>query len=61
MNETFFKLIGIEDTDENALFSCSFCGNIIPIELDENGAIVLPDIGETCPECDAVIRRIDLE
>ena len=58
-NETSFKLIGTDA--DNSLYRCSFCGNIIPVELNENGDIEIGWIEDTCPECGAVITRVDLE
>ena len=58
-NRTNFKLIGIDD--DSALYLCSYCNNIIPVELDENGDIDVSLIDETCPECGAFIIDIDLD
>lgn len=60
MNNTVFKLIGI-DEDDNSLFRCSFCGNVIPLESDGSGDIELARLSDTCPECGAYIFRIDLD
>lgn len=57
---TTFTLIGT-DEDDNALFLCSYCNNVIPLENDGTGDIRIADIGETCPECGANILRIDIE
>ena len=53
-----FKLIGTDE--ENALYRCSYCGNIIPVELNDNGDIEIGWIEETCPECNAVVTRVEL-
>ena len=57
-NETVFTLIGT-DEDDNALFYCSYCGNLVPVELDENGNINFSRMDDTCQECNALIRRIE--
>lgn len=57
-NEAIYSLVGVDE--ENAFFKCSFCGNIIPVELDENGDIQLADVYDVCPECDADVIDIDL-
>ena len=53
-----FKLIGTDE--ENALYRCSYCGNIIPVELNDNGDIEIGWIEETCPECNAVVTGVEL-
>ena len=57
-HDTIYTLIGT-DEDDNALFLCSFCGEIIPLESDGTGDIRMGRIGDTCPECGANILRID--
>lgn len=59
-NETVFTLVGT-DEDDNTLFYCSYCGSIIPLNLDDNGDIEIANVDETCPECGATIYRIDLD
>ena len=57
-DNTNFRLIGTDEADETALFLCERCGNIIPYELDENGAISLAHMDDRCPECKALILDI---
>jgi hypothetical protein len=59
MNKATFRLIGTDD--ENALFECSFCRSVIPVELDEDGNIELMYVDDTCPECGAIVVDFDLE
>jgi hypothetical protein len=59
-NTTIFRLIGI-DEDDNALFYCSYCNDVIAIETDDNGDIDMSRIGDVCPGCGAKILRIDLD
>lgn len=59
-NTTAFRLIGL-DEEENALFLCSFCGNVIPLESDGSGEIRADRIGDICPECGAYIERIEFD
>jgi len=61
MNEqrrTIFTLVGTDEGDEVALFRCENCSNIIPFDLDENGAINLVHMDSTCPECGALILDV---
>ena len=59
-NQTIFRLIGMDEED-NALFHCSFCDNIISVENDGTGSIEMARIGDFCPECGARIMRIELD
>lgn len=61
MNKTTFTLIGTDEEDESVLFSCENCGNIIPYDLDENGAINLSSMDTHCPECGALILDFYLD
>lgn len=49
------------DEDDNVLFQCAYCGNIIPVEMDGSNNIVLFLVDDTCPECGATITQIDLD
>lgn len=59
-DKAVFTLIGI-DEDDSALFYCSCCGNVIPLESDGSGDIEIARIGDTCPECGSEICRFDLD
>lgn len=59
-DDTVFRLIGV-DEDDNALFVCSFCENVVPLENDGSGRIEMARIGDTCPECGAKIIRIEVD
>jgi len=61
MNKTIYRLVGTDEDDENALFYCDFCQDIVPFELDENGAIRLDHMDDCCPECGARIIDVILD